>query len=402
MFKVLDAHGKSVIGSIFAAVLLLYDSSAHAASFKVLHSFQGGTDGCYPASAGLVLDKSGNLYGVTTGLACNSYGTIFEIPKKGTETTLYNFVGGSNGQGPDDTLSMDANGNLFGGTFGGGNNGCGVIFELTATGSEKTVHTFAGPPNDACVAEGTLLIDRKGNLYGTGGGGRHNEGAVFELPKGGKIELLYSFNRVSKGGNPIGGVIMDRAGNLYGTTVGGGPNNSVGTVFKLAPTGSETVLYGFKGSPHDGASPTDGLLMDQSGDLFGTTNEGGRPGCAAESGCGIVFKLEPNEREAVLHFFTGSRGDGANPFQGFIVDKSGDLYGTTEYGGVRGRCRGACGNGTVFKIAPDTTETILHTFREREGVNPRAGLAADAAGNLYGTTQFGGTFSYGTVFKITP
>ncbi|MGH6890427.1 MAG: choice-of-anchor tandem repeat GloVer-containing protein [Rhizomicrobium sp.] len=399
MFEIVEKFGKAIFGGVFAVALLMH-CAAHAASFKVLHSFSGGRDGCYPGSGNLVLDGVGNIYGTTVGNPCN-YGTVFEIPAKGTETTLYNFRSGTNGELPD-SLAMDSNGNLYGTTIAGGNAGCGVIFEITTNGREKTAHEFAGGPNDACVAEGAPLVDGNGNLYGTSsGGGKASEGAVYKFVKDSRITLLYSFRLGPKGHNSISGVIMDGAGNLYGTTVGGGPKKSMGTVFELTPSGSEAVLYGFKGSPDDGAASTGGLLMDKSGDLFGTTYEGGRPGCAGDAGCGVVFELAPGGTETVLHFFTGNHGDGANPFQGVIADSSGNLYGTTEYGG-RARCQGACGGGTVFKLAPDRTETILHSFRTKDGINPRAGLIADAAGNLYGTTQFGGAYGYGTVFEITP
>ena len=199
---------------------------------------------------------------------------------------------------------------------------------------------------------------------------------------------------------------MDQNNNFYGTTVSGGGahckiGNSTGhicgTVFKLTGDGTETVLYKFKGSPNDGAEPS-GVIMDQAGNLYGTAELGGLsgPSCIGNGGCGVVFKLAPDGTETVLHFFTGKNGDGGSPLAGLVADSMGNLYGATPWGGDRN------GNGTVFKIATDGAETIIHTFNGTNGDRPYSGLVADGAGNLYGTTAFGGTYNYGTVFEITP
>jgi len=145
------------------------------------------------------------------------------------------------------------------------------------------------------------------------------------------------------------------------------------------------------------------VIMDASGNFYGTTNGGGRAGCFANEGCGIVFKVAPDRTETVLHFFAGGRGDGANPPAGVIADKAGNLVGATQFGGSDNNCNGAPGCGTVFKIATDGTETILHRFKEStDGANSMGGLVADVAGNLYGTAYQGGQYGYGTVFEITP
>jgi uncharacterized repeat protein (TIGR03803 family) len=298
---------------------------------------------------------------------------------------------------------MDQSGNLYGSTIDGGSIGCGVVFEFKSTGHERTVHAFAGSPNDGCGAEGTLIADAKRNLYGTAsGGGIYDEGAVIEIAPSGSVTLLHSFKLGRRGNSPLAGVIMDAARNLYGTNGFGGAHDS-GNVFQLTPGGSAKVLYTFKGSPNDGREPRAGLIMDTSRNLFGVTYYGGDAGCAANLGCGVVFKLAPDGTETVLHFFSGKIGDGANPFGGLIADGAGNLYGTTEYGGGDNACNGTYGCGTVFEIARDGTESILHKFKEStDGANPAAGLVADSAGNLYGTAKFGGANGYGTVFEITP
>ncbi|HEY2444829.1 MAG TPA: choice-of-anchor tandem repeat GloVer-containing protein [Rhizomicrobium sp.] len=195
-------------------------------------------------------------------------------------------------------------------------------------------------------------------------------------------------------------------GNFYGTTQSGGRlgcGNECGTVFKLAPDGTESVLFKFKGPPNDGNNPDGNLIIDQSGNYFGTLFVGGRAGCYAEQGCGAVFKLAPDGTETIPHFFTGKNGDGSNPSAGLISDSAGNLYGTTEFGGGRGCIISSGGCGTVFEIATNGTESVLHSFgKGNNGAIPASGLVADGAGNLYGTASHGGGNGYGTVFEITP
>jgi uncharacterized repeat protein (TIGR03803 family) len=201
--------------------------------------------------------------------------------------------------------------------------------------------------------------------------------------------VLYAFTGGSDGGGPYAGLIADRAGNLYGTTIGGGASHN-GVVFKLSPSGAETVLYSFTGGSGDGAGPSAGLIADRAGNLYGTTLFGGA------SNFGTVFKLSPSGTETVQHSFTGS--DGVFPRAGLIADRAGNLYGTAD---------GFTSNaGTVFKLSPSGTETVLHSFAGSDGAIPQAGLIADRAGNLYGatfnTTSFpGGASGNGAVFKLT-
>jgi uncharacterized repeat protein (TIGR03803 family) len=187
---------------------------------------------------------------------------------------------------------------------------------------------------------------------------------------------------------------MDSSGNLYGTTYGKG----AGTVFKLAPDGTETVLYAFgSGGQGDGANPEAGLIMDSSGNLFGTTIYGGSSGNCS-SGCGTVFKLAPDGTETVLHSFT-SKSDGAAPEAGLIMDAKSNIYGTTLFGGNNG-CVHREGCGTIFEISSGDTESVLYSFKDSDGANPAAGLIMDSSANLYGTTYRGGAHRLGTVFEL--
>src|SRR5215467_9688355 len=199
-------------------------------------------------------------------------------------------------------------------------------------------------------------------------------------------KLLYSFHKTD-GEEPEAGLILDASGNLYGTTYLGGASG-FGTVFKLDPAGNETVLHSFDG-PVEGASPLGGLVMDAVGNLYGTTFVYG------SGGYGTVFRVGKNGKVKVLHSFSGFP-DGRNPTGDLIMDPSGNLYGITLQGGASGisGCAdaGSSGCGTVFEMKRDGSEVILHSFTgPPDGTNPQGGLLRDANGNLYGTTYVGGS-----------
>jgi uncharacterized repeat protein (TIGR03803 family) len=396
--------GSNIRALLSAIALALFASLtvAQASTFKVLYSFAGGNDGGYPNS--LIRDSSGNLYG--TGGQPTGYGSVFKLAPNGSLDIYYLLKGG---EGPSGVV-VDSNGSLWVTVLGGGT-GCGVIFEIRPTGREALKHTFTGQPTDGCGPVAALIKTGHGNFFGTTtSGGKHQDGGtVFELSTDGSDKIIYNFCRkinCTDGDDTVAGLITDQNNNFYGTTASGGGGHCkfgnftghiCGTVFKLTRDGTETVLYKFKGSPNDGAQPS-GVIMDQAGNLYGTAAGGGLSGpeCEQNFGCGIVFKLAPDGIETVLHFFTGKNGDGGNPYSGLVADSVGNLYGSTPYGGDRNH------NGTVFKIATDGTETVIHTFNGINGANPYTGLVADGAGNLYGATVYGGTYNYGTVFKITP
>jgi len=203
-------------------------------------------------------------------------------------------------------------------------------------GSETVLHSFGG--NDANFPFGSLIEDKNGNLYGTSmEGGAHAVGAIFELAKNGAESVLYSFMGESDGSFPVAGLIRDKKRNLYGTTLDGGTD--FGTVFKVSPAGSKTVLHSFTGAiDGDGALPSCALIMDKKGNLYGTTGIGGA------HGHGTVFEVYAKGGETVLYSFAGG-SDGASPVGGLIADKSGNLYGTTDEGG-------ASNDGTVFMVTP--------------------------------------------------
>jgi len=406
------------IGLLLPVLLSLSSISAWSAE-DVLYAFQGGNDGLGPEGR-LIMDGAGNLYGITNaggggtgcpgGIGC---GTIFELAPDGTESVKYAFAGGSDGAGPDGGLVADGAGNFFGITSLGGNTNYGTVFEYSSGGVESVLYRFKGGESDGFEPVGDLAIDKKGNLYGTtwfGGGGvacgSGGCGTVFKLTPGGSESVLYAFQGGTDGEQPLGGVIRDRNGNLYGTTseggnIGGNCSDPAGcgTVFKVEPNGTESVLYAFQAG-NDGGQPVAGLLLDAAGNLYGTTLAGGNGvNCPEGSlGCGTVFKLAPDGSETVLYAFKGG-SDGQFPESALIMDKAGNLYGTTHAGGSGG-CKGDGGGcGTVFKVAPDGTETVLQVFGQTHGAKPRGSLLL-RNGYLYGTAAAGGAFNDGAVFKM--
>jgi uncharacterized repeat protein (TIGR03803 family) len=335
---------------------------------------------------------------------------------KSAETVLYDFTGKSGGSNPNGALVMDGSGNLYGTASTGANKGCsnskhgknscGTIFKLTSKGKESALYAFKGG-KDGGDPVGGLVADSSGNFYGvTGfGGGSQKDcnkgcGTVFKVTPGGTETTLHAFTSGSDGNGPVAGVIVDGSGNLFGTTLQGGSNDrcggtdahGCGIVFKLASGGAESVLHVFTGAS-DGAFPAASLLEDGVGNLYGTTGAGGSTNTCgtAWQGCGTVFEIAANGTESVLHAFTGS--DGAYPAGSLIADGSGNLYGVTTAGGSSDDCgEGPYGCGTLFKLAANGTETILHVFAGgSDGAYPLPGLYADGAGDLFGTTGAGGS-----------
>lgn len=271
------------------------------------------------------------------------------------------------------------------------------------------LHSFTGPPNDGRNPMTGLTLDTSGNLYGTTlMGGAVNGGAVFVVKPDGSEAVLYSFPLGNTGGGTDpSGLTLGTDGNFYGTTMYSG-TAGVGTVFRMAPDGTVTVLYSFAGPPNDGSMPRYGVIRDPQGNLFGTTEYGGPP-CASlgSVGCGTVFRLSPDGTETILHSFAGGANDGANPTGGLLQDAVGNLYGVAGSGG-------STGNGVVFKLSPDGTETMMYSFLgpannggtssglPGDGAYPMGTLIQDGSGNLYGTTLNGGAYSGGTVFKLSP
>jgi len=314
----------------------------------VLYNFNNAPDAANPYG-GLTLDQAGNLYGTTYYGGTGNTGAVYKLTAAHgtwTESVLYSFVDGS----PLGSLVFDGKGNLYGTTSSGGSVGSGTVFELTPSGNTwnaSVLYSFKGNENgDGDSPTSGLIFDAAGNIYGTTErGGAKDSGTVFKLTlsKGVWTEsLLYSFTGESDGASPYAGVTIDGSGNLYGT--------SLYCVFELKLTSQGwqiVVLHDLRGTAGDGLSSYSGVVLDKAGNLYGTTLEGGK-GCNYP-GCGIVFKLakqpDGSWKETILHNFE-SADDGSWSTAGVVLDQSDNLYGTTNYGG------GEFGYGTVFEITP--------------------------------------------------
>jgi uncharacterized repeat protein (TIGR03803 family) len=371
-----------------------------------------------------------------------------------SETVLYTFTGGSDGAVGAQHLVADSAGNLYGTTVGGGNkstkcavytgvDGCGVVFKLTPTTQgpwkETVLHIFTGGA-DGGVPEGGVILDSAGNLYGTayfggdskpevcraGGNFANGCGVVYKLTPTAhgpwEETVLHTFTGGTDGGYPWDQLVFDSAGNLYGTADYGGdegclPPYGCGVVFELSPSPAgpwtERVLYAF-GAISDGFNVLGGVTFDSQGNLYGVTYQGGDTSVSCfgyqNGGCGTVYKLTPTPNgpwtETVLYAFPGG-SDGAVPLFNVILDSAGNVYGTTLYGGdtTVPACQAYVpGCGVVFELAQGTwEETVLHTFTAgSDGYLPLSPVEFDSSGNLYGTTIDGGGQNDGIVFKLTP
>jgi uncharacterized repeat protein (TIGR03803 family) len=407
---------------MFSAVLLMAARPAQAQTETVLYNFcYTGycSDGQHPESR-LTADGAGNFYGTTNDGGCPvdgncGRGVVFEISPNGNEnggeTVLYTFCseGGSNctdGANPTYSYVMfDGAGNLYGTTISGGAYGSGVVFELSPVGgtwTETVLYSFAGGADGANPVNG-LVMDSAGNLYGTvtSSDGGSEGGGVFELsPYGGGWTEKMIYNASGGPGN-YSGLTLDAAGNIFGTTVS--------TVFELSPNGQggwdSAVLYTFVVNGKDGYGPENAPVVDGAGNLYGTTVNGGA------KNFGTVYKLIPGKKgkwtEKVLYSFKG-KADSAYPWSGVVLDAAGNIYGTTDYADNSCAC-----DGTVFELVAPAgkgayQEKVLSDF-SRNGDGGAASVSSLIlyGGNLYGTTEYGGVEAYGgpnsgVVFEVTP
>ncbi len=353
----------------YGTVYELSPNSDGTWSETVLHSFMlNDPDGANPEGT-LILDSAGNLYGTTPSAGEHNSGTAFELIRSSggwTLQVLYAF-GAYRGDagGPRGGLLMGGEGNLFG-AGGGGAIGPGAAFELSPGVSgwtESVIYSFGANKGIGGIGLSTgLTLDAMGNLYGT------------TLEKG-------------------------------DTSCGGG--YGCGTAFKLVPgssgSRSEVILHTFIGPPTDGANPGYGrLFFDGKGHVYGTTQVGGGTGCSLGAGCGTVYRLTQGShgwKETLIHEF-GNGSEGANPVAGLVFDPAGNAYGTASAGGS------TCACGVVYKLAPTSSGhwkyTVLHAFQGSDGAGPSAEVIVDRQGNLYGTTAVGGVGGAGVVFEIIP
>jgi len=365
-------------------------------------------------TAPLVQDSDGNLYGTTHQGGIHSGGTVFKISPGGSMTTLYDFcavAGCADGEYPYAGLTATPSGTLFGTTQAGGTKSYGTVFSITPAGALTTIYDFCSKSecSDGGYPYGGLSQSTGGVFYGTTyiGGNSQSQGTVFQIASSGALTTLYQFClgfECPDGLAAMSGVIVASDGNLYGTAYSGagagwsqGLGNG-GTVFKLTPGGNETTLYGFclavENCP-DGYGPRAGLVQGSDGNLYGSTYLSG-----AYGDYGTIFKITLGGNLTTLYSFCAVSGcpDGANPQAQLIQANDGNFYGTTQFGG-------AYNGGTVFRFTPGGTLTTLYSFCAEagcpDGQAPYAGLFQATDGNLYGTTYQGGTAGKGTIFKLS-
>ncbi len=409
-------NGKSLSIAICASMGIAISLAGYASATleeTVLHSFSGdkagSTDGGYPSEGSLVEGADGNFYGVTVQGAEHGDGTVFMITPTGTEMVLHSFSGRLNhgstdGGEPLGSLVQPADGKFYGVTYTGGEYGSGVVYRMSPTGSRTILHTFPSPNSgsgDGGFPSGSLARGRDGNFYGTtGDGGEYGDGVVFTMTLSGTETVLHSFSGdfagSNDGGRP-GSLARGTDGNFYGMTFAGG-EYGYGTVFMITPTGSEILLHSFSGNAAgstDGGLPLGGLVQGTDGNFYGMTQLGG------EYGYGVVFQITPTGTETVLHSFSGMKAgstDGGYPWGNLVQGINGDLYGMTYEGGKYGF-------GTIFQITPTGTESVLYSFSglkagSTDGGQPTGSLLLGSDGNFYGTTNSGGEYGYGVVFKL--
>jgi uncharacterized repeat protein (TIGR03803 family) len=391
---------------VIFATFVMAATTAQGQSYSVLANFTG-TNGNNPLY--VTLDEAGNIYGTTYyggRYGSSGPGTVFKLTRRGsswTLTSLYDFSGQADGGKPYGGVVFGPDGALYGTASSGGFYGYGVVYKLQPPPSrcaavfcywtETVLYNFTDL-SDGWSPQGSLAFDAAGNIYGTVlYGGYDGAGVAYKLsPSQGQwnLTVLHSFTNGSDGGIPVDGMIFDQAGNLYGTSEGGSFN--LGVVYELTPGSSgwtETVLHNFTGGD-DGEYPA-GLAMDSHGNIYGITGGEGDPNW------GTVFELQPTANGfsySVLYAFPPQLGGEPGFTNVPVLDSAGNLYSALTFG-----------PGLAFELSPSDSGwnfSTLHTFNGQDGKYPGGGMALDAEGNLYGTAENGGTDNFGVVWEVTP
>jgi len=410
----------SVLALCFSSMLIAQQpsttstaQSAVPVAEEKLYDIPNGTGGEAPW-AGVVSDSAGNLYGTTVaggdpncfyGFGC---GVIYKLSPSRDYSVLYTFTdNGNEGYYLTSGLTLDSAGNLYGTALYGGASNAGVVYKLDTSNHLTVLHSFSGGFDGALPSLAGVILDSAGNLYGaTTSGGTYNAGIVYKIDKSGTETVLYSFTGGSDGGAP-NNLVRDPAGNLYGSTQKGGNlscngGQGCGVIFKLsrAVASGEVVLYRFEGGENGGIANS--VTLGQDGNFYGTTFAGGDLNGCQGQGCGTVYKLDATTRHmTVLHRFNGT-SDGAYITQGVFRDSAGNLYGTAYEGGNAPACN-SFGCGTFYKVDTGNNFSVLFTFPGgADGIGPFAVPISDGSGNLYATTNAGGTTNGGIVFRIKP
>jgi len=336
-------------------------------------------------SAGLIIDSSGDLFGVSPSGGTNNDGDVIEVPHGTSTSTIIATFSGVDGSQPSGQLLIDSNGNLYGATARGGADGFGTVFELVNNGSGTyTLTTLADFTADSGLPGGPLVMDNSGDLFGTAGKDAASNGTVFEVAAGGNsVSTVATFGATDY---PNNGLVIDSSGDLFGTTYSGG-GSQLGSVFEVPVNSGNTLTTVHSFGEYDGAYPGQ-LTIDSKGDIFGTTSQEG-PGNE-----GTVFEIPSGSFLQTLADFNGQVGP--NPTGGVVVDSNGNLFGTDT-------ADGDFGDGGLYEIAANSgTITSVASFTASTGFGANPGIVEDANQDLFGTTSQGGANSLGSIFEATP
>jgi uncharacterized repeat protein (TIGR03803 family) len=367
----------------FALLVLTVAVAAHA-QFSVLYNFGSESGDPYaPYLPGIVAQgRDGNLYSTTSQGGANGFGAVFKITPARTLTVLYSFDG-TTGFTPNGGLTLGTDGNFYG-TTEVGNTDYGTIFKITPGGHFTVFYTFTNA-SDGAFPAAPPVQGTDGNFYGTTCGNTCNQeasgsGTVYKITPAGQITPMYQFDS-THGNAPVAPLVQGTDGNFYGTTTGGGTKGG-GVIFRITPAGKLTVLHNLNLTT-DGFAPYAGLVQGTDGNFYGTTPVGGA------SGNGTIFKITPAGEFHVLHNMNGST-EGGNPFAGLVQATDGNFYGANaNFGAASAGCPTGCG--TLFKITPNGSYTVLYNFDGTSGANPFVTPFQHTNGVLFGTTTGGGT-----------
>lgn len=380
--------------SVAISLLCAATTIASAQMFKTLADFNT-TNAYEPYQQALVQGTDGNLYGTTLLGGKNDQGTVFKTTPNGVITTIYSFCSQPNcvdGEEPFAGLVLGTDGNFYGTTFYGGSSAEGTVFKITSAGLLTTLHSFSG--SDGANPQGALVQGADGSYYGTTStAGANQGGTIFKITAARAFTTIYNFcSSTCTDGQYPRAGMIQASNGLFYGTTIIGGAFSAGTVFSVTSTGVLTTLFSFNET--DGYTPY-GPLVEVGGNFYGTTALGGGSGCSA--GCGTVFEFTPPETLTTLHTFDGT--DGESAFAGLVLGTDGNLYGTTEGGGTNS-------SGTIFQITTAGALTTLYNFCSQvqciDGGGPFGGLLQDTSGSFYGTTGYGpGSGGAGTLYGLS-
>ena len=371
---------------ILVLMTLTLVATGALAQFSVLRDFGSGSgDPSKPSYSGIVAQgRDGNLYSTAPNGGASCCGAVFQITPAGKLKNIHSFSGnGNDGAFPQGGVTLGTDGNFYGTSYEGGTATAGVVFRVTPAGTTTTLHSFTGG-KDGAYPYAPPIEGNDGNFYGTTAYGGDTTkcnsgcGTIYKITPAGTLTTLHEFD-ITHGYGPYTPLVLGTDGNFYGTATSGASANA-GVVFRITPAGNFTVLFSFD-STH-GESPFSGLVQGNDGNFYGTTIYGG-------TGSGVIFKITPSGKLTVLHNMNGTT-DGAQPYGGLVQGTDGNFYGAAAYGGtVNANCSNGCG--TLFKITPTGSYSVLYKFDSTTGAQAHVTPFQHTSGVVYGDTTVGGT-----------